>query len=139
MSFKGPRAGSLAQRVYQFLSANPDEELTRSDIAAKFDIEPASVDKALSTAIINGWIKRERSEDSTFVWRLGRGIDIDAVHQQPAPVEKPESRGFSCALFNDGRLVLEASGGDLQLTTAESHALIRYLARMGQEITCPTP
>lgn len=72
-----PRKDSVAWKVVDFLEGNPGEELTRHDIAEKFDIDPVQVDDALRTAVTNGHIVRELNEESVSVWRLNfskRGI-----------------------------------------------------------------
>jgi hypothetical protein len=66
-----PRKTPLAQLVLGYLEQNPDEELTRSDIAAKFDIAPTLVDTELAQAVMGGRLHRERNEDDGIVWTLG--------------------------------------------------------------------
>lgn len=67
---KKPRKDSVAWRVVDFLEANPSEELTRHDVAAKFDIDPVQVDDALKPVVSSGHIVRELNADSVSVWRL---------------------------------------------------------------------
>ena len=38
MTPSGPKPNSLAGRALAFFKANPDEELTYADVAAKFDV-----------------------------------------------------------------------------------------------------
>lgn len=40
-------------------------------------------------------------------------------------------RGFCCALFSDGRLVLETPGQSMTLSADQTRELVRYLERMG--------
>jgi hypothetical protein len=42
-------------------------------------------------------------------------------------------RGFCCALFSDGRLVLETPGQSMTLSADQTRELVRYLERMGGE------
>lgn len=56
---KKPRKDSVAWKVVDFLEGNPGEELTRHDIAEKFDIDPVQVDDALRTVMASGHIVRE--------------------------------------------------------------------------------
>lgn len=49
-----PRYGSLAERALDFFRSNPDEELTPSDMAAKFDVEYRSVAQGLRPAVAAG-------------------------------------------------------------------------------------
>lgn len=69
-SSKKPRKDSVAWKVVDFLEGNPGEELTRHDIAEKFDIDPVQVDDALRTVVSSGHIVRELNEESVSVWRL---------------------------------------------------------------------
>lgn len=76
-SSKKPRKDSVAWKVVDFLEGNPGEELTRHDIAEKFDIDPVQVDDALRQVMASGHIVRELNEESVSVWRLNfskRGI-----------------------------------------------------------------
>jgi len=66
-----PRRTPLVQQVLAYLEQNPDEELTRTDIAAKFDVLPATIDTDLAPAVMGGRLQRERNEDDGIVWRLG--------------------------------------------------------------------
>lgn len=56
-----PRHGSLAERVIEWFRKNPEEELSRPDIALKFELSQSSVQACLQTAVDNGeliWVKR---------------------------------------------------------------------------------
>jgi len=66
----GARSGSLAQKVCAYLEANPEEELTRSDIAAKFGCAVAAVDSALAPVVLAGRLARDKNEDDGIVWRF---------------------------------------------------------------------
>ena len=64
------RPGSLVGRVLNWLEANPDEELTASDIAVKFGVLRMSVCGQLRGAVRAGWL--ERTSDRPSVFRLPR-------------------------------------------------------------------
>lgn len=66
-----PKPGSVPWRVLSFLKANPDEELSRGDIALKFDVPPASVEGFLASAIAHECLKRKRNDEMMVVWCLG--------------------------------------------------------------------
>lgn len=68
---KAARKPSLIQRVCEYLESNPDDELTRSDIAKKFDIAPTAVDGELRPAVNAGRLLQNRNDDDGLVWRLG--------------------------------------------------------------------
>ena len=65
-----PRTGSIPFKVLQFLKANPDEELTRQDIALKFDTAVATVDQLLAIAKARGALKTARNSAMQLVWML---------------------------------------------------------------------
>lgn len=66
------RVGSMPARLLDFLKANPDEELTRNDVAQKFDMPATSVTASLEPAVNGGALVFERNEDLHFVYRLPR-------------------------------------------------------------------
>jgi len=67
-----PKPGSLPDRVLAFLEANPEEELTRKDIAVKFGLEAsASIDTLLQLAVVRDCLVRTRNSDGELVWSLG--------------------------------------------------------------------
>jgi hypothetical protein len=67
-----PKPGSLPWRVLSFLMANVDEELTRRDIAVKFDCQASSVDAMLQNAVGHGCVRRTRNSEAEVVWSLGK-------------------------------------------------------------------
>lgn len=64
-----PRAGSVAARVIEFLSSNLDEELSRTDVAAKYDCSLQSVATLLAPAIEHGLLSYTRNDDLELVYR----------------------------------------------------------------------
>lgn len=71
-----PKAGSLPWRILTFLVLNPEEELTRRDIAVKFDTQPSTVDTTLGIAVARQVMKRTRNSDAELVWSLGPSTDF---------------------------------------------------------------
>ena len=67
-----PEPGSVPYKILSFFHKNPDEELTRRDIAVKFDLPAVSVAETLLTARIYGAITTAKNEEAELVWRLGR-------------------------------------------------------------------
>ena len=102
MSYQ-PRAGSVAYRVIAFFQSNPDEELNRGDIAAKFDAQPSSLDTLLLPAVQSGVLLKARAEDGSMVYRLGRT-------PLAAPKPRIKRRGGWWVCFNAGRAGRTASG-----------------------------
>jgi len=71
-----PKAGSLPHRVLTFMVLNPEEELTRADIATKFDANHSTIDSLLSLPVTRGVLKRGRNSDMDLVWSLGDCTDF---------------------------------------------------------------
>lgn len=71
---------SLSRQVGDYLAANPEEELTRSDVSKKFGIAPTAVDTELRSALASGRIKQGRDDDDAVVYRYG-----GATTSTPAP------------------------------------------------------
>lgn len=69
-----PRPGSLAARMIEFFQENPDEELSRADIAAKFVVASSSIDANLAAAIDFGAIKTQTGDDLQRVWVVGPNL-----------------------------------------------------------------
>lgn len=82
-----PQFGSIPHKVLQFLSDNPDEELTRSDVATKFDTSPAGVDSLLKLAKARGSVTVSRNSDAQLVWRLGDVQSFRLVDSQANQLE----------------------------------------------------
>ena len=97
------RKKGLAHKVVEFLTACPEECLTRDDIGVKFGVSPAAVHTQLVEAIASGALVREENlEDGELVYRLGKGalpkarrrrieIDINAIEiRRGVPVPPPQ-------------------------------------------------
>lgn len=63
-----PRAGSIAYRVVEFFQANQHEELTKDDIAQKFDATPNNVHSLLIPVIEIELLSRTRNGDGEYVY-----------------------------------------------------------------------
>jgi len=70
-----PQQGSVAWKVIEFLTTNPEEELSKDDIAAKFDASANSVHTLLRPSVEAGLLKRTEVEDE-LVYRLGNGTPL---------------------------------------------------------------
>jgi hypothetical protein len=82
-----PKAGSVPWKVIKFLMANPDEELSRGDIAVKFDAFGAQLDSVLQIACARNVLKKARNREMEVVWMLGtnRNVVLDELVEQPVP------------------------------------------------------
>jgi hypothetical protein len=62
----------------------------------------------------------------------GKKAPAGPQHARQGLIDGP-MRGFCCALFSDGRLVLEKPGQSMTLEPDQTRELVRYLERMGGE------
>lgn len=69
-----PKPGTLPARMCEYFIANPDEELTRADVAAKFEVAGSSIDGAISSAVVNGMIATKNNEEMMRVWIAGANL-----------------------------------------------------------------
>jgi predicted ArsR family transcriptional regulator len=62
---------TIVTSVAVFFAMNPDEELSSTDVAAKWDLQPDSVRRSLEYAEMKGWVVRTRKPDpsSRLGWR----------------------------------------------------------------------
>lgn len=88
-----PRAGSVASRVVEFFQANLFEELTKDDIAQKFDATPNNVHSLLIPVIEMEVLARTRNGDGEYVYHHPSHTVSDkapaARKPRTAPAEKP--------------------------------------------------
>lgn len=91
-----PREGSVAFRVLEFLSANPDESLSADEVAIKFDCTRNNVHTLLAPAVSAGSLIRGQDlEDGELVYRVGSGAP--AVIVKPAAAPGSASNPFGAA------------------------------------------
>lgn len=69
-----PRPGSLVDRVLAFFEKNPDEELSRSDVAVKFELGITSVSGTLAAAVQAGLLRWEKDDAGRWVYRAGQEV-----------------------------------------------------------------
>lgn len=81
-----PAAGSLAAKVIDYFRQNPEEELTRRDVADKFEIAAASVDTCLKKATDAGYLATKNNDEMVRCWVAGPRISSAKV---PAKARKP--------------------------------------------------
>lgn len=91
-----PQQGSVAWRVIEFFTTNPDETLAPDDIAAKFDVPSKQVHSMLGLAVESGALLRladpDEDEDE-LVYRLGAGVPAIV----PNPAAHPTLKGAGIA------------------------------------------
>jgi hypothetical protein len=83
-----PREGSVAAKVVAFFEANPEEELTNTDLCEKFDVNRTHVRDYLTQAVAFGLLQRDTApgDKRVVVWRKGPG----AAHVTAAERAEPE-------------------------------------------------
>jgi len=93
------REGSLAERVQAFFRAHPEEELSRGDVALKFDVMADQVAKLLKPLLNDGLIKLGPNEEGTRVYSAGLALRQIAPAAAPsiahALTSKPAPRTFN--------------------------------------------
>jgi len=79
-----PREGSVAWKVIEFLTTNPEETLTADDASVKFDVSAKAVHSSLGPAVRAGVLTRTEDPDSgDLVYRRGNGVP--AIEPRPTP------------------------------------------------------
>lgn len=102
-----PKAGSIPYQVCRFLFANPDEELTRADIAVKFGVPGSAVDTALDYAVTMGMLNKGKNTDLDQVWMAGPHIEHVVIEPWP---DDPDVKSRAEAA-NDA-LAIRLAGGE---------------------------
>ena len=102
------RPDSLAARVVNFFSRNPDEELNLEDITDKFDATRGNIHTLLSKAVEADLVVRTRDKDGAYVYRAGKGLLVNAAQAAStdaalrntatnAPAKKASAKGYNSA------------------------------------------
>jgi hypothetical protein len=83
-----PQEGSVAWRVIEFFTSNPEEKLTPADISAKFEVPSKQVHSLLSLAVLGGALHRSTDEEDELVYRMGDGIPVIKPNRAAHPTLK---------------------------------------------------
>lgn len=68
-----PKEGSIAWKVIEFFTTNPEEVLTTSDLESKFDKPATQFHSLLSSAVASGALRRSSNDEDELVYSLGNG------------------------------------------------------------------
>lgn len=83
-----PQSGSVAFKVIEFFTTNPDEELSTENLEAKFGKPAAQFHTHLAPALQSGVLKRRTNDDDELVYSLGKGT----AQVQANPARHPNLR-----------------------------------------------
>lgn len=103
-----PLPGSLPERVIKWFLINKQEELTRQDIASKFDVPLTSVEGGLATAMAHKYIAKVRS-GNLVVFTAGPQI-TQAAEPQEDPQEEPRTAKRGALVRRDRLPTLDVTG-----------------------------
>jgi hypothetical protein len=86
-----PQAGSVAYRVIEFFTTNPDEELSTDNLEAKFGKPAAQFHSILATALTAGVLQRKTNDDDELVYSLGKGTTQVVANPGRHPNLRPDA------------------------------------------------
>jgi hypothetical protein len=87
-----PQIGSLAYRICAWFQSNRDEELSRADIAKKFEIAAASIDGLLSACFTASYLNRAKDDDGGAIIVAGSKLKDLVLSAAPPPVAAGKKR-----------------------------------------------
>lgn len=93
-----PQPGSLVEKVLEFFTSNPDEELTPTEIGIKFDRPAKNIHSLLTTAVARGALVRKEGDDGELVYCLGAGSPAITPNPNAHPV-LPKTGGAALQEF----------------------------------------
>ena len=80
-----PQEGSIAYKVIEFLTTNPEERLTSEDVSAKFDCPSKQVHSMLARAVETGVLLRRPGDEGDLEYSLGTGVTSIRPSKARAP------------------------------------------------------
>ncbi len=88
-----PQSGSVAWKVIQFFTTQPDEQLSAEDISVKFDTSARGVHSLLGLAVTAGvLVRKDDLSTGELVYRLGKGhADVAPSAAASPSLRAPES------------------------------------------------
>lgn len=86
-----PQQDSIAWKVIEFFTTNPDEALTTQDLEAKFDKKACQFHSLLGAAVEAGVLKRGTDLDDDLVYSLGTGTPVVKPNRARNPTPRPDA------------------------------------------------
>lgn len=112
-----PQPGTLPSRVVRFFETNPGEEMSRDDIAAKFEVRPGNIHTQLARCLEESLLTRTRNDDGDYIYRIGTRsckpsdggpVPTDAATTPPpAPPAAPPATGQQATLAKYPGIVID--------------------------------
>lgn len=93
-----PQQGSVAWKVIEFFTTNPQEELTLADLESKFDKAASQFHSLLGAAVDAGVLKRSTNDDDELVYSIGNGHPQVGVSKARNPSLRPDALLAGAAL-----------------------------------------
>lgn len=93
-----PQEGSVAYRVIEFFTTNPDEQLTKHDLEAKFDKPANQFHSILGAAVHAGVLNLKANDDDELTYSLGSGTPNIKRNPVRHPSAKPDALELGAAL-----------------------------------------
>jgi hypothetical protein len=109
-----PHEGTVPYRVIQFFTTNPDEELDKHALEAKFGKPANQFPTILSAAVDAGILKRRVGADDELIWSMGNGCKTVTANAGRHPSAKPDALAMGAAL---GLSVTQTNNLDLDNMT----------------------
>ena len=103
-----PQEGSIAWKVIEFFTTNPEEVLTTSDLESKFDKPASQFHSLLSSAVESGALRRYANAEDELVYSFGKGNPL----VKPSRARNPSLR--SDALLAGANLGFKASSKETE-------------------------
>jgi hypothetical protein len=86
-----PQEGSIAWKVIEFFTTNPDETLTTSDLESKFDKPASQFHSLLSSAVASGTLRRYANDEDELVYSMGTGNPYVKPSRARNPSLRPDA------------------------------------------------
>jgi hypothetical protein len=105
MSAYTPQEGSIAWKVIEFFTTNPDEALTTDQMSIRFDTPAKQFHSLLGQSVETGLLKRTTNDDTDMEYSLGTGSPHIKASRARNPSPRPDAllAGSSLGLKQTGK------------------------------------